>query len=249
MRAILTYHSIDDSGSPISIDAKAFERQVRWLASGRVRVTTIEGLLRLPADTDAVAITFDDGFENFGTVAAPLLRAHGLPVTLFVVADAAGSTNAWGGVRKPGIPTLPLLDWDALGRLADEGVTLGGHGRTHRPLAGLRGAALADEVAVSAERIGREIGVRPRAFAYPYGSYDAAAAATVATYFSHACTTELRPLADADRPHELPRLDAYYFREPGRLERWGSAAFNRHLWVRARARWARQRVTALGRRT
>ena len=40
MRAILTYHSIDESGSPISVDPDAFRRHVRWLASGRVRVTT-----------------------------------------------------------------------------------------------------------------------------------------------------------------------------------------------------------------
>ena len=34
MRGILTYHSVDPSGSPISIDEKAFRAHVAWLASG-----------------------------------------------------------------------------------------------------------------------------------------------------------------------------------------------------------------------
>ena len=38
MRAVLTYHSIDDSGSPISVRRDAFQRHVKWLASGQVAV-------------------------------------------------------------------------------------------------------------------------------------------------------------------------------------------------------------------
>src|SRR5262245_46283197 len=120
MRAILTYHSIDDSGSPISVRPDAFERHVEWLASGLVRVTTMERLLEVPASEHAVAITFDDGFENFRDVAAPRLLAHGFPVTLFVVSGRIGRTNSWGGCREPGIPELPLLDWPALRRLQEQ---------------------------------------------------------------------------------------------------------------------------------
>ena len=66
MRAILTYHSIDPSGSPISVSPAAFRRHIEWLASGRVRVVRLEELMRLPAGEDAVALTFDDGFAKFG---------------------------------------------------------------------------------------------------------------------------------------------------------------------------------------
>ena len=127
MRAVLTYHSIDDSGSPISVSPEAFERHVRWLASGRVQVTTIDDLAACSVDAQAVALTFDDGFENFATRAAPLLTAQGFPVTLFVVTDRVGGTNQWNGRPAPGIPTLPLLDWGALEKLVTAGVTLGAH--------------------------------------------------------------------------------------------------------------------------
>jgi peptidoglycan/xylan/chitin deacetylase (PgdA/CDA1 family) len=240
VRAILMYHSIDDSGSPISVGRDAFRAHVRWLASGRVRVVPLEEVRAGDPEEDAVAVTFDDGFANFATEAAPLLAEHGLPVTLFVVADRAGMTNAWGGYEAPGIPTLPLLDWSQLAALARAGVSLGGHTRTHPRLAGLPGPALEDEIAGSAERIEAECGVRPATFAYPYGAYDRAAAQVVAARFRAACTTELRVLDPADASHLLPRLDMYYFQQQGRLEAWGDRSFHWRLSIRARARAIRQ---------
>jgi peptidoglycan/xylan/chitin deacetylase (PgdA/CDA1 family) len=251
VRAILTYHSVDDSGSPVSVSPETFRRHVRWLASGRLRVVTVPELLRVPDDADAVALTFDDGLRSFGDVAAPLLAEHGLPATLFVVSDRAGATSAWPDAatrRGPKAPTFPLLDWPTLRRLAERGgVELGAHTRTHRDLTRLRGAELADEVDGCAARIVEETGRRPDAFAYPYGAYDADAVAAVARSYAWACTTDLRALAPADRPHLLPRLDAYYLRAPGALESWGSAAFRRRLWLRAGARRVRRTLTsALG---
>ena len=94
MRAILTYHSIDPSGSPISIDQPTFARHVAWLASGAARVVDVGELLTLSDQDDAVAITFDDGFANLRDQAWPLLREHDWPATVFVVSDLAGTTNA-----------------------------------------------------------------------------------------------------------------------------------------------------------
>jgi hypothetical protein len=56
MRAILTYHSIDDSGSPISVDRAAFREHVTFLASGAVRVTDIAGVLAQPEDAEEFSV-------------------------------------------------------------------------------------------------------------------------------------------------------------------------------------------------
>src|SRR5512138_3223815 len=127
MRAILTYHSIDESASPISISERVFRRQVQWLAGGGVQVVSLDTLLRLPVDADAVALTFDDGFVNVGDLAAPMLVEHDLPATVFVVSDAVGGTNRWAAGPDPGVPELPLLGWDALARLSARGIDLGSH--------------------------------------------------------------------------------------------------------------------------
>lgn len=238
MRAILTYHSIDDSGSPISVPGSVFAEHVRWLRSGRVRVTSVPDLLTLPPNADALALTFDDGFCNFAVDAAPLLQE--LPVTLFVVTDHVGRSNEWGGRPARGIPTLPLLDWPALARLADSGVTLGAHSRTHPDFATISPAAIDDELAGCAERLQRQTGVAPELFAYPYGSLSPTAVAAVAARFRWACTTQLRSLGVHERMAELPRIDMYYFRQPGQLESWGTARFHAYLAARRLLRgWCR----------
>ena len=243
LRAVLTYHSLDDSGSPISIEPASFAAHVRWLASSSVRVVALETLVREVRGGDdagdAVALTFDDGFANFGEHAAPLLAELGLPATVFVVSAHAGRTNAWGGTPDDGIPTLPLLDWQALGRLSECGIALGGHTRTHARLDALSGAALEDEIAGGAEDMVAQLGRRPTAFAYPYGATSHDATRCVGRHFEVGVTTQFLPLGTGDDAVLLPRLDAYYFRRPDGLRHWGSVRFRAYLRVRATARAAR----------
>jgi peptidoglycan/xylan/chitin deacetylase (PgdA/CDA1 family) len=243
MKAILTYHSVDETGSVISIDERTFRRHVHWLASGHVRVVPLDTLPTLPSDVDAIAITFDDGLESFGRIAAPVLREHGLPATLFVVTDAVGSTNVWRGHRDPGIPVFPLLDWDALGRLAAGGVTIGAHTCTHLDLTSADANAVTREVVGSRTRLARELGVDVTTFAYPYGGVSLAAREVVAREFRYGVTTRLATLAPHDDPARLPRLDSYYLRAPGTLEAWGTARFRMRMGLLAGARSVRGSLT------
>lgn len=247
MRAILTYHSIDASGSPISVSPEVFRAHCRFLASGRVRVVPLVSLLEDPAADDVVALTFDDGFANFATEAAPPLDAHGLPSTVFVVSDHVGGSNDWGGRVSPHVPQLPLLGWDDLLSLQDRGVTLGAHTRRHRPLPRLRGDELLDEVQGGIDRIAAAAGRRPVAFAYPYGAVDAVVAAVVRDACAWGCTTELRALGSQEDRALLPRLDMYYFRSPGQLEAWGTAGFRSRLWLRKQGRRLRRLATGSSR--
>lgn len=246
MRAILTYHSLDDSGSPISVPPVVFRAQARWLASGRVRVVSVEELLTLPDSRDAVALTFDDGFENFRAVAAPVLAEFQLPATVFVVTDRVGETNAWGGQADPRVPTLPLMTWDGLAEVAAAGVELGAHTRTHPHLPRLDDAAVAEEVGGSVEAIATRTGRSPRGFAYPYGAADERAVAAARLACGYAVTTRMASVAEGDDRHLLPRLDAYYLREPGQLEAWGTLPFQQRLWLRTQARRVREALAGRG---
>ena len=245
MRAILTWHSVDESGSPISIPLDMFLRQVEWLASGRVRVVGVEELIELDDEVDAVALTFDDGFANFATLAAPRLRERRLPVTVFVVTGQAGRDNRWHGESPAGIPVLPLLDWDQLGQLQESGVTLGAHTKTHPNLTTLERAALEDEFATSASEMERRLGRRPTGMAYPYGAVDTRVAETAGRTFRWACTTEFRAVGPRDARLLLPRLDAWYFRDTRMFERWGSPGFLAWAWCRRQGRRAGAAVRQL----
>ena len=240
MRAILTYHSIDDSGSPISIAPEDFARHVRFLASGAVRVLPLAELLTHAGDEHAVALTFDDGFQNFADEAWPRLAEHGLPATVYVVADKAGGTNDWENGDSG--PVLPLMDWETLGKLAGEGLELGGHGRTHVHLDGLSAERLSDEVGATQEAAQKRVGQTLHSFAYPYGSFDEATEEVVGECFDNAVTTELRTLRGGEASLRLPRLDAYYLRRRGRLEAFGRSSFRRYLALRALGRNLRARI-------
>jgi peptidoglycan/xylan/chitin deacetylase (PgdA/CDA1 family) len=247
MKAILTYHSIDESGSVISIDEATFRRHVRWLASGRVRVLPLDELVDAPADVDAVAVTFDDGLESVGRIAAPLLRDHGLPATLFVVTDAVGGTNVWQGRGDPGIPVFPLLGWRALEGLIGQGISLGAHTRTHPALSALDGDALEREIVGSRSQLERELGVRVSTFAYPYGALSDAARDLVAREFRYGVTTRFAVLGSHEHRALLPRLDSYYFRAPGTLEAWGTTRFRLRMGVLAGARSVRRSLARAAR--
>ncbi|MBW3598789.1 MAG: polysaccharide deacetylase family protein [Planctomycetes bacterium] len=67
-----------------------------------------------------------------------------------------------------------VLDWDELRRLANEGVTLAPHTRTHPLLNRISEAEAREEVLGSRSDLEREIGAAPPVFAYPAGAHDGA---------------------------------------------------------------------------
>jgi peptidoglycan/xylan/chitin deacetylase (PgdA/CDA1 family) len=245
VRAVITYHSIDPSGSAISISETEFRGHMRWLAGSGIQVVPLDDLLTSPADSDAIALTFDDAFQNFGTVAVDLLAEHGFPSTLFVVSGKVGGTNTWEAGAVSTLPVLPLLDWAGIARVLELGVTPGSHGRTHRHLTALERDELDAEVSGSLEDFQRELGVSPTAFCYPYGDATSRERQAAARAYRLAVTTELRPVATDDDRYNLPRIDAYYLRAPGRLESFGTPAFERYLKVRRRGRRLKSSVVRL----
>jgi len=246
MKAILTYHSIDASGSVISVDAETFRRHIAWLRDEQIIVHPLNRLPE-PDCPGGVALTFDDGFLNFATEAWPILREFSMPATVFVVSDRVGSENDWDAGDER-IPRLPLMDWTTLAELAREGVTIGAHTRTHPDLRRLTGESLRSEIEGSRDAVANEVGVAPDAFAYPYGRLtpDIVAAVEYAG-FSVAVTTEMALLPELVRARwELPRLDAFYLRRPGTLESWGTGSFRRFVGVRGVGRRVRAILARTG---
>jgi peptidoglycan/xylan/chitin deacetylase (PgdA/CDA1 family) len=114
MRAILTYHSIDSSGSPISVSEESFHAHVRFLGSGRVAVVPLADLPGLPDEKDAVALTFDDGPNDVHTPALlEVLARHNVRATFFMIGKFVE--------QRPAIARA----------VADAGHVIGNHTHTH----------------------------------------------------------------------------------------------------------------------
>jgi peptidoglycan/xylan/chitin deacetylase (PgdA/CDA1 family) len=205
--AILTYHSLDQTGSVISIRPDEFRRQMETLAASATEVVPLSQILNRPG---AVAITFDDGFANFADFAVPVLERLSLPATVFVVSGHCGGHNDWPG-QPASIPRLPLMSWNTLRHLPDR-IALGAHTVTHPDLSYLDDRRITREVDQSRMEIEQNTGRAVEAFAYPYGAADARAATAVRTSFRIGCGTRLRFAHAASDPALLPRLDVYYLK-------------------------------------
>jgi len=151
-----------------------------------------------------VLITFDDGYRDFATHAWPLLREHGFGAILFVVADRVGETADW----EPGGDRAPLLGWDELAALRDEGVAFGSHSLTHPRLAALDPEAAVRELASSRAVLAERLGAPIEALAYPYGDVDAPTAHLAGGCgYVYGLTCEARRAGPADDLLALPRLE------------------------------------------
>ncbi|MFT7619746.1 MAG: peptidoglycan/xylan/chitin deacetylase (PgdA/CDA1 family) [Planctomycetota bacterium] len=225
MRAVLMYHSLDDSGSPISVAPAAFERHLDWMTANHVQTPTFSEFTGGSSAGPALSLTFDDAFANFATEAWPRLRDRNLNATLYVVSGRCGKTNLWEGEAPSRIPELPLLDWDELARLAEEGCELGCHTHNHQHLTELHVDRVAAEIAESLDLIEKRTGQRPTSLAYPFGSYDQEVSKIANQHVKSACTTEFSLVTDQTMPMEIPRIDAWYFSQTGLLESFGSSQF------------------------
>jgi len=225
---ILTYHSIDDSGSLLSVSSAAFgEHVARLQAAGYTAVPLSDALGRLAKPESPgerpVAITFDDGYATVYEHALPVLESRGWRATVFVVSGRIGSDNIWPG-QAASVAPARLLSWDQLRALNRAGWEVGAHSQTHADLTRLEDGPLAEEV--SGAKAALEGGLREevRAFAYPYGAYDRRVRASVEAVYPAACTTDLGIASDVSDPYTLERIDMWYFsRSPAShlfLTRW-----------------------------
>jgi peptidoglycan/xylan/chitin deacetylase (PgdA/CDA1 family) len=237
--AVITYHSLDDSRSVISVDPATFRRHVGWLADhGFAAFTLSDGLARLGAGTlpeRALALTFDDGFLNTASVALPILTTHGFLASVFLVADYLGRSNDWPA-QSSGVPRLPLMDWAAVEELRAAGWEVGAHTRTHSDLTRLPTDKVRAEVAGSRACLEHQLGAAVPVFAYPYGRYAARERAIVGQTFRAAVATRLG-LARRDSDElALERLDAYYLTRPDLIRFLDSRLLTPYLSLRQAAR-------------
>jgi peptidoglycan/xylan/chitin deacetylase (PgdA/CDA1 family) len=185
---ILMYHRIVPTVSPVTarcrVTPAAFEEQLRYLHAAGFYSVGLEAWraameVKKPLPGRAVHITFDDGYLDFLTHAWPLLKQYGFSATVFLVADAIGQSNHWDRVYGE---ESPLLGWEELHQLQNEGVEFGSHSASHRPLSALSPEEVVCEAARSRAILERGLGTALKAFAYPYGDVD-----PVVQHFIGAC--------------------------------------------------------------
>lgn len=178
---ILGYHAVGTAipGDPygLCVRPESFERHLELLASGRSGTPVSLGGAALDGGAE-VCITFDDGYRDALTTAAPMLAKRKIP---FTVCAAPGLLDSG----------RPHLTWDELKELARvPGCEIGAHGLTHARLDALDDAALAAELSGSRKRLEDAVGRAVTVMSWPHGaaSRRTAAAARAAGFVRAGCS-------------------------------------------------------------
>lgn len=139
---LLMYHSlyanerelanIDVNDRPYAVSQRAFAVQLDALHAAGLPVLD-PATLRGGAAQGGVVITFDDGHASNRHLALPALQVRGIRAAFFVTSDFVGQRSGF-------------CSRDDLRALADAGMTIGSHGRTHRFLADLSNDEAAAEL-------------------------------------------------------------------------------------------------------
>jgi peptidoglycan/xylan/chitin deacetylase (PgdA/CDA1 family) len=205
---ILMYHRIDvlrpwlpRITRALTVTPVDFARQMEWLHSHgfhAVSQTQIFAALEwgTPLPRQPVMITFDDGYRDVLSNAAPVLARLHMPATAYVITSRISGSDP------------SFLTWHDLAKLELAGVAVGSHTVHHVELPGL-----ADTVAMR-ELLGSRLALEQRLhhpvqwFAYPAGAESAHALELVRRAgYVLAVTTHAGKLQRASAPLALERYE------------------------------------------
>ena len=171
---LLMYHSVAEEPTlatrRLAVSPSMFAEQMDRLAALGFTTLTFSALAdRLASNAElperTVALTFDDGYADFHSIALPVLQQHDFTATVFV-------TTGWladAGASAAGTPIGRMLSRSQLTELTAAGIEIGSHSHSHPQLDQLPGPQLAWELRHSRELLEEAIGRPVEALAYPYG--------------------------------------------------------------------------------
>jgi peptidoglycan/xylan/chitin deacetylase (PgdA/CDA1 family) len=172
---VLGYHRIaDDQATPWTQTNRSFARQMAWLRQHFDMISLGEAQRRLRSGRNhraAVSITFDDGYAANCVSALPLLLREGIPCTYFVSTRNVLEGRPFDHDLALG-HSLPPNTVDELRALAEAGVEIGVHTRTHADLGPIMDPTqLHDEVVFAGVELAEAIDWPVRYFAFPFGKH------------------------------------------------------------------------------
>lgn len=197
---ILAYHRVGESqGDHVpTISPDNFERQLQFIAHRRYQVWDLVALAEqvqrgTPLPHKSAAITFDDGYEETCTVAAPVLRRFGFRATVFVTPTEVGS---------PGFMT-----WNQLREVSRNGMTIGSHTLHHTYLPTVSLHVVEHELAESKRLLETQLGKPVEFLSYPIGGFTKEIQAVAQRCgYRAACTTNRGLSRFSDDLYSLRRI-------------------------------------------
>lgn len=221
--SFLIYHSVaGDLDFELDLPIALFRRQLEFLARTGCVVSYDDALQSLRSkpqtETDAVVLTFDDGFANFYTHVFPMLREFNLPATLFVTTGFVETGIPYPLLHHTSGVEIKPVTWEMLGEMASSGlVTIGAHTHTHVYFDNEPADKVIEELAIPQELFHQRLGLDVRHFAYPKALWNSAVEKLVANYYATAVIGGgCKATPNGFNPYRIPRVpircsDGWFF--------------------------------------
>jgi peptidoglycan/xylan/chitin deacetylase (PgdA/CDA1 family) len=170
---IVLFHRIDDRypEDPITCTRRMFGAFCDFFKRYFDVISLGELLVRLRNREDisgSLVITFDDGYRDNYTVAAPELERQNLRACFFIATGFIGSEHIPWWDAQWSIPSQ-WMTWDEVRALRDRRFDVGAHTITHVDCGRLSRTEAVEEIVGSKAKLETETGSPVAFFAYPYG--------------------------------------------------------------------------------
>lgn len=195
-------------------DIKEFSKQMKYLKTSGHNVISLQRAIELifmrkSIDSSYVALSFDDGSEEFYDLVFPILEEFGFPSIVYPVTGFLGKVATFG---KRYNPDLKIISKGMLKELSQLGVELGAHTMDHVKLTKVDRKEALRQIIRSKDVIEQLIGKRVSSFSYPHGDYNSEIIDLLKqSKFESALTCLPFSANKAINPFEIPRKYVTYF--------------------------------------
>jgi len=213
---VLGYHRVRPERRPGSDAVATLKAQLDLLRTLGYRFLTVREAVQGVSSKNRVAVlTFDDGYQDFYYVVAPLLRQYEAKATVFVVSGYVDTDRIFEWVDQPETPLDWVLTSQQIIELHREGFEIGSHTVSHPRLTDVHMDRIQHELVDSKRMLEEIIGDEVASFCYPQGFYnretmrlvrEAGYRAAVVSRFSTGVT---HPWVPRNTAYDLARIYPY----------------------------------------
>jgi len=161
---IIMYHSVNYTSQFAAnvVTPENFEYQMSFIRRNNYHPLSLDELIDLkqnskPIPWKSLVITFDDGFEDIYTHAFKILKKYQIPATVFVITARIGKEG--------------YLNWAQIREMAEYGIDIGSHTKSHLYLPDKNIDVATEEVTGSKKDLEEKLGREVNFISYPVGGF------------------------------------------------------------------------------
>ncbi len=172
---LFVYHRFGDSAhASTNTSLDVLRKQFEYFKNNNYNVVTLEKLnsalkAKQHIPDNWVVLCIDDSYKSFYDNGLPLFKEYGYPFALFIYIEA--TEKHYGH----------FMSWDQI-READKFGEIGLHSYGHKHMVSLSKEEVKEDTAKGFALFEKNLGYKPKYYAYPYGEFDENVKEVISTY-------------------------------------------------------------------